>query len=158
MNTLYLEIKMTKEQDNLDKILNTLDVKHQESIEYIKKIATKTDPVDYEEDFYTLAQWIIFTDKNPWSFMPVGWEGVKHSAQAFESFLATLHHAMVDDGDICFVKSKVGPQIVFACKWDILECHILKSKVVSESVLRFDPDFKLHQDSNWFLEEVEKSD
>ena len=67
---------------------------------------------DYEQEFQMLALAITNTDKNPWSFMPKGWEGVRDDAQQYESFLTMVHHALCDDGDISFVEHKMHGQCI----------------------------------------------
>ena len=72
-----------------------------EAIEQISKYLT-TD-VSYEQDFKKLSNWLTYTDINPGSFMPIVYENAKNNPITYLSFLQNVHHAMVDDGNICFV-------------------------------------------------------
>jgi hypothetical protein len=74
--------------------------------------STPTDPE--EKDFVVLSKFIFETEENPWGFLPSGWQESKSSAQAFEGFLCCLHHAMLDDGEVCFIEDPThGPCMEF---------------------------------------------
>lgn len=111
---------------------------------------------DYEQDFVKLAKFIIETDINPWGFMPKGWEGVKESAQSFESFLNCLHHAMVDDGDVCFINVEIhGPHIAFIDKWDEERIKQSVETRFKQTIITFGiPEYTVHTDSNLFIEQL----
>lgn len=111
---------------------------------------------EYDKDFVDLARFIIETNISPWKFMPHGWEVVKSSAQSFESFLYCLHHAMVDDGDVCFINVEVhGPHIAFIDRWDEERIKQEVEKRFSQSARTFGvPDYIVHTDSNLFIEQL----
>jgi len=73
---------------------------------------------DYDLEFQRVIVAVFETDENPYGFMPSGWEGVKGNAQEFENFLHTVHHAMVDDGDICFIKRRDSVYMMFIDRWE----------------------------------------
>lgn len=125
-----------------------------ESISKIISMLSRTE--DYEKDFVTLAKFLVETDINPWGFMPIGWESSKDSAQSFECFLNCLHHAMVDDGDVCFVTiSLYGPRMLF-------RHYSEKEEIASDISKRYTTSHKLevtwksHNDSNRFIQELIK--
>lgn len=90
--------------------------KTEKSIHDIEKILY-SNPKKYEEEFYKLVHWIIDTNINHYTFMPKDWENAMDDACEFNSFLHNVHHAMVDDGEMTFVKVKDhGSFIVFADK------------------------------------------
>jgi len=111
---------------------------------------------EYDRDFVKLAKFIIETDINPWGFMPAGWEGAKSSAQSFEGFLNCLHHAMVDDGDVCFINVDIhGPHIAFIDHWDKERIKQSIEKRFQSSIFTFGmPEYKVHTDSNLFIEQL----
>lgn len=117
---------------------------------------TLSSDKEYDSDFVKLARFIAETDINPWQFMPTRWESVHNSAQMFESFLCQLHHAMVDDGDVCFINVEVhGPHIEFIDKWD--EDRVLESVKKRFSQLigwAGIPKYTVHSDSNLFIEQL----
>lgn len=97
----------------------------------IEQISTYlTTDITYEQDFKKLIHWITYTDINPWSFMPVGYENSKNNPISYLSFLQNVHHAMVDDGEICFV-SVVGKEafILFANAHDEATQSLVEQKL-----------------------------
>lgn len=85
------------------------------AIESIKKFL---EPGPYEPQMNGLVKWMMETDVNPYSYLPEGWAGSTGSAEAFDSLLGYIHHAVYDDGDICFVTVDGAPRIVFAHQHD----------------------------------------
>ena len=65
-------------------------------------------------DLRKLTAWLMDTDANPYSFLPHEWAGSLGSAESFAGLLYFIHHAIYDDGDICFVTVNGEPRIVFA--------------------------------------------
>lgn len=65
-----------------------------------------------------LVKWMMETDANPYSYLPEQWAGSINSAEGFAGLLHYIHHAVEDDGDICFVKVRGEPRIVFAYQYD----------------------------------------
>lgn len=63
---------------------------------------------------HKLVQWMLETDANPYAYLPETWASALGSAQGFANLLYHIHHAIYDDGDICFVAVNAEPRIVFA--------------------------------------------
>ena len=84
---------------------------------------------EYDQEFVELAKFILETDINLWQILPSGWEGSLGSAQSTESLLHEIHHALVDDGDICWIDTKVhGPFLEFADRWETDHIHKIVEK------------------------------
>lgn len=67
-----------------------------------------------DNEMRDLTRWLLETDANPYSFLPEKWAGCVNSAEGMASLLHHIHHAVYDDGDICFVAVNDEPRIVFA--------------------------------------------
>ena len=65
-----------------------------------------------------LAAWLMETDANPYSFLPEAWANSVNTADGMAGLLHYIHHAVYDDGDICFVAVNDEPRIVFASPHD----------------------------------------
>lgn len=60
-----------------------------------------------------ITEYLLDTDANPYSFLPHEWAGAMETSTGFEGLLNTIHHALVDDGDISFPIVNGMPRIVF---------------------------------------------
>ena len=67
---------------------------------------------DYE-DMRLIAKWLLETQHNPYGFLPDSYAGSLDTAEGFSSLLGTIHHALVDDGDISFPVVNGEPRIRF---------------------------------------------
>ena len=88
----------------------------QETDDAIKEFTSKVYPTIIEngdEDFIKVAQTITGSDKNPWEFMPKGWEGSKSNASSYRNFINVLYHNMIDDGNCCFVQVRNNVYLSF---------------------------------------------
>ena len=56
-----------------------------------------------EADFLKLAHWAVGTKVSAYTFVEKGWESFPENIHSAVSFFSTLHHALVDDGDVSFV-------------------------------------------------------
>lgn len=93
---------------------------------------------EYESDptMAAITKWILTTDENLFSVFPVGWN-ILYSAQDCELLLDTIHHALVDDGDISFPVVNGEPRIAFVSRWeDNIDAFIL-SDAEKEFARRF---------------------
>lgn len=70
------------------------------------------------ESMKELTHWLMTTDANAFSYLPMEWAGVSYTAEGMSALLDCIHHAVVDDGDITFVKVNSEPRIVFANEQD----------------------------------------
>ena len=59
-----------------------------------------------KNDFIKIAEALLKTKENPYSFMPKGWEGYKYNATNALSFFVILSHAMIDDGEVSLIRNK----------------------------------------------------
>lgn len=83
---------------------------YQDALKTINGFLQSDDCVDMR----TLTEWLMNTDANPYSFLPHEWAGALSTAEGFADLLQFIHHAVYDDGDICFVAVNDEPRIVFA--------------------------------------------
>lgn len=64
-----------------------------------------------KKQFRLLANWMMETEINPYSFMPEKFTNFKDNPYQTKDTLALLQHAMVDDGDVSFVKMSIGDKV-----------------------------------------------
>jgi hypothetical protein len=69
---------------------------------------------DPDRDMRLITLWLMETEANPYGFIERGHARAFESAEGFAGLLHTIHHALVDDGEICFVAVNGRPMIVFA--------------------------------------------
>ena len=67
-----------------------------------------------DETMANITNWLLNTDINPHSFLDFEYADHLDSAEGFASLLDIIHHALVDDGDICFPIVDTEPRIVFS--------------------------------------------
>lgn len=70
-----------------------------------------------DENVRKLVNWLMTTDINPYEFLPESYAGCFNSAEGFASLCGTIHHALVDDGAIEFIKVNDEPRIAFIERW-----------------------------------------
>lgn len=87
-------------------LLNQWDTNNKLAIKSLRNlIESSTIASDFkEEKFLKLTDFILTTTANSHSFMPLGFEDSIDSPITTNQFISMLHHNMVDDGDVCFVK------------------------------------------------------
>ncbi len=68
-------------------------------------------------DMAAITNWILTTESNLFSAFVSGW-GNLHSAQECDALLSTIHHALVDDGDISFPVVNGEPRIALLSRWE----------------------------------------
>jgi hypothetical protein len=100
----------------IDKRLSLLTAQHEDSIANIKRMLSATE--EYEQPFIRLITYILESEDNPYSFLPDGWGGSLNTSSGTECLLNHIHHAMVDDGDICFVKYNNDVRISFTDRYE----------------------------------------
>ena len=54
--------------------------------------------------FKALSKWMMETTYNTYSFMPQGYESYRSNPFEADSIISLIHHALIDDGEISFVK------------------------------------------------------
>lgn len=76
-----------------------------------------------------ITEHLLTTERNPYSYLPDEYAGDIDTARGLRQLLSVIHHAVVDDGDICFPVVNGAPRMRFVSKWDCLENpkHVLKS-------------------------------
>jgi hypothetical protein len=79
------------------------------ALEKIEQYRNDPDP-----DTRLITRWLMETEANPYGFIERGHARAFESAEGFAGLLHTIHHALVDDGEICFVAVNGRPMIVFA--------------------------------------------
>jgi hypothetical protein len=85
---------------------------YEEAVESIHRF------IDDPSDMNGLADWLMTTDASPYSYLQEGYAGMMSTAEGCADLLATIHHAVYDDGDITFVTVNNAPRIVFAHRCD----------------------------------------
>lgn len=65
-----------------------------------------------EQQHVELAQWLLSTSVSPYDFLPNGWHNFRSEPFSTDSLLSVIHHALVDDGEICFVSLKLEDKIL----------------------------------------------
>jgi hypothetical protein len=83
-----------------------------------KAVATIEDYLTPENDDYPekvkfrqLANWLMENTHDEYSYMPMGYQNFRSNPFETVSLLSTLHHALLDDGEVSFVKLKVEGEI-----------------------------------------------
>lgn len=93
--------------------MNRLDGFRKSYIDSLKVIEGYTlDPV-----MSAITNWILTTEASLFSAFASGW-GNLHSAQECDALLSTIHHALVDDGDISFPVVNGEPRIALLSRWE----------------------------------------
>lgn len=99
-----------------------------------------------EKETKHLITWLfnLSKDINPYfPFFENRYGGYMSTAVGFDSLCGMIHHAIVDDGDICYV-NKNWPNIVFRDKYDWKNWYYNEDDYRRESVLsRIKPEYKL---------------
>ncbi len=83
---------------------------------------------DDTPDMRLITRWLMETEANPYGFIERGYARAFESAEGFAGLLHSIHHALVDDGEITFVAVNGRPMIVFANREEI-GCVELRSEV-----------------------------
>lgn len=81
---------------------------HEDAVADIRRLLD-----DKDEDVRVLVRWLMETEHNPYGFLPEGWANGWSSAQGFAGLCFSIHHALVDDGDIEFTTVDGRPRIAF---------------------------------------------
>jgi hypothetical protein len=106
---------------------------HQEALDDIQHLLSSTK--EYDAEFVHLAKWLFETDLNPYSILPDHWANAMDTSVGFAGLLRHIHHAMVDDGDICFPQLYREPTIRFISKHELSEKSVVD--FVSGTILNF---------------------
>lgn len=93
---------------NIQDIKNQWNTSFNEAVKFIEHHIT---PKDYhsldEKKHVKLSQWLLSTTVSPYDFMPKDWHGFKSNPFSTDALFSIIHHALVDDGDICFVSLNI---------------------------------------------------
>ena len=103
--------------NKLDERFDTFQQSYDEAVAGIRSLL-ETEK-EYEKDVSTLIKWMMETDINLYSFLPANWVGCLTDAVSFYALCCYIHHAMVDDGYIDFIKVNDSPRITFIERCDI---------------------------------------
>lgn len=107
---------MVEKTPGLNFLLKGFREKNERYILEIESILS--GPVEpYEEEYKHLINWLVSFRWNPYVlFANQGWASSLNNAESFSGLLSAIHHAMVDDGDICFPVVNGSPRIAFVWK------------------------------------------
>lgn len=77
----------------------------QEALSSIE-LSITPQPNDYKDlsEFRILSKWLLETPLSGYDFMPRGYTGYRYEPYSTDSLLNLLHHALIDDGEVSFVK------------------------------------------------------
>ena len=92
-----------------------------DAVDSIKKYVDTENCEKYEKESATLCKFLFETDVNPYQLFVHETDAsqLADSAQGFADLCALIHHALVDDGDICFPVVDGSPKILFASRWEV---------------------------------------
>jgi len=130
-------------KENLDYIFNTvLGREHWE---------------EWELEYKKLAEFILLSDHNPYTYMPRGWH--KGSLDGDTMLIHTICHALCDDGCIAFIKAP--DDLEFAPFFEF--CELYDTEYIGNRIMEryqsvgFDevPEFEVHRDVDRFIESIE---
>lgn len=82
-----------------------------EAIAHIEKILLTTPNNKETEDFLTLVNWLLFTNINPYSFLPKEYAEYKYNPSVALELINKLQNALLDGGDVSFVKMYHGVKL-----------------------------------------------
>lgn len=81
---------------------------YEQSVKNIELLLNGSEPE--LTDFFN---WLNTTEVNPFFFLPKHHAYAFDTAEGFEELLNEIHHAVIDDGEICMVKTFLGYRIIF---------------------------------------------
>jgi hypothetical protein len=88
--------------------------------------------------FRELATWLIENPHNEYAYMPSGYQNYRSNPFETKYLLSTLHHALLDDGEVSFVKLKIEGEVkrVFMIfVWDNEDAFIPLCKQENQSLI-----------------------
>ena len=74
-------------------------------------LSPRKDTYPEDVNFGVLANWLIENSYSTYDYMPNHYQNFRATPFATESLLATLHHALCDDGDVSFVKMMMEGEV-----------------------------------------------
>lgn len=96
--------------------MNTLEQQHLddyiEGFEEAKQIYIKVMNQEIDNDAALLLRWMVNNKVNPWGVFPAHVANAMSTLEGFEGTYFLLTHALLDDGDISFVR------IQYTTHWD----------------------------------------
>ena len=87
------------------KALKKMKETFNEELEYL------TELLESGSEFSKLAEYLLTTDRNPYSILNEGYD--KEEISSFNDMLRTLNHALYDDGDVTFYTVNGEPRFGF---------------------------------------------
>lgn len=96
----------------MKEIINEWKKSFDEAVDSIEKAITPKSHDDIPTaKFRKLAKWMLENKYSPYDYMSFGHQNFKSNPYNTDFSLSTLHHALVDDGDVAFVTFKVEGEI-----------------------------------------------
>jgi hypothetical protein len=97
---------------NIEEIKQNWQKTFDKSVASIEKYLTP-EANDYPDaaNFRELAKWLLDNPYSGYDYMPNGYKNYKSTPFETESVLSTLHHALLDDGEVSFVKIKIEGEV-----------------------------------------------
>lgn len=133
----------------------------EEDIAFINQVLIKVSDWDEEQAYLKLVKWILETDINPHSFMPLGWESSKETASGFSAFVSVLWHDMLDDGDYVFVETNHHGSCLLLCDREEAPNQIKQRYKITYDLIKQYPHtkpltYELHRDVDRFIQHIEQ--
>jgi hypothetical protein len=92
----------------INELKNQWQKSYEETLLSIENHLRENDKqLDDEKKCVMLAKWLLTTNVSGYDFMPKGYENYRSTPYEAEYLLNLIHHALVDDGEICFVTLKL---------------------------------------------------
>ncbi len=112
---------------------------YNDAIKDIKLMLMDDDPATQH-----ILNWLIETEHNTYGiFCDAHWAHAMTTAEGFSSLAHNIHHALVDDGDICFPVINRCPKIAFVSQHDtdvmkyLLRDYEKRSHILPEPTVTF---------------------
>ena len=128
---------------------------YRKSIDYIDIIMNSIEDSDKETVF--LTNWLYNFEGNPYSLFHVTDYGdYMETASGFEMLCHIIHHALVDDGEICFPVIRNHPCIAFINKNDDVQWYTETELHINRQFGKPLPEVTFLKDSYEFVEKFEE--
>lgn len=90
---------------SLQELTQNWTTSFKEAISSIEEYITPQSS-DYKDlsEFRTLSKWLLETPISGYDFMPHGYTGYRYEPYSTTGLLSLIHHALIDDGEVSFVK------------------------------------------------------
>ena len=120
--------------------IKAMEQRHQEALASIEQYRNSKEP-----EMRAITEHLLATDANPYSFLPHAWAGAMETSTGFAGLLSTIHHALVDDGDISFPMVNDQPRIAFVWQHEENYADYILSDQEKDMRVRWGSEYKIEQ-------------